>query len=183
MHRKSTEKYAYKDSKMIRYTVATKEPIYPIGFVQTRHPMCKKNTVCSYTSEGREGIHKNLRINTNLMIQLMRNTQTNQSIEFNDNKISLFSAQWGKCGVTDIEFQNTTDIHCYHKVPKEFGGDDGYCNLILVLEPVHKLIHAVDHDAIQKYMKILKLTPEQFGKINELRILAKRAEIIIDTAK
>ena len=168
------EKKVYGKSKMLRYTKATKEPIYPIGYTQTRHPMAKRNTTCSYTEAGRQELHKNLRINTKLMLELMKNSQKDQSIEFNDNKISLFSAQWGKCGVTGREFALVSDIHCHHKVPKQHGGGDEYKNLILVLDPVHKLIHATDKDTIKKYMDILNLNENQLEKLNELRVQAKK---------
>lgn len=172
-----TEKYTYGKSKMLRYSTATKEPIYPIAYVQTRHPMAMSNSTCSYTPEGRKNLHKNLRINTKLLVELMKRPTMSKSVEFNDNKLSLFSAQWGKCGVTGREFQTTQDIHCHHKVPKQYGGTDAYANLILVLEPVHKLIHATDEETIVKYMQMLALTPKQIEKVNELRTLAKRKTI------
>ena len=172
-----TEKYAYGKSQMLRYSKSTKEPIYPIAYVRTRHPMAKRNSTCSYTPEGRKNLHENLKINTRLLLELMRHPTSGESIEFNDNKLSLFSAQWGKCGVTGKEFQITGDIHCHHKVPKQYGGTDAYANLILVLEPVHKLIHATDEETIGKYMQLLKLTPKQIEIVNELRTLAKRKTI------
>lgn len=172
-----TEKYTYGKSKMLRYSTATKEPTYPIAYVQTRHPMAKSNSTCSYTPEGRQNLHKNLRINTKLLVELMKRPTMSKSVEFNDNKLSLFSAQWGKCGVTGRKFQTTQDIHCHHKVPKQYGGTDAYVNLILVLEPVHKLIHATDEETIVKYMQMLALTPKQIEKVNELRTLAKRKNI------
>lgn len=169
----------YGKSKMIRYSKATKEPIYPLAYVQTRHPMAKQNTVCSYTEKGREQIHKNLKINTQLMIQLMKNAENNQSIEFNDNKLSLFSGQMGKCRITKKEFQNTAEIQCHHIIPKEYGGTDEYSNLILILEPVHKLIHATTDDTIKKYLESLSLNKEEIEKVNEYRIKAHRKPIKI----
>ena len=169
-----TEKRAYGKSKMLRYSTATKEPIYPIAYVQTRHPMAKSNSTCSYTPEGRKNLHENLKINTRLLVELMKRPTDGESIEFNDNKLSLFSAQRGKCGITGKEFLTTRDIHCHHKVPKQYGGTDTYANLILVLEPVHRLIHATDEETIARYMQLLVLTPKQIEKVNKLRTLAKR---------
>ena len=63
-----------------------------------------------------------------------------------DNRILLFCAQWGKCAVTGKEFRTLDEIHCHHKKPKSFGGGDEYSNLILVVEPIHKLIHAREAD-------------------------------------
>ena len=92
-----------------------------------------------------------------------------QSSEFSDNRLSLFSAQKGKCAITQRVFQNTSDIHCHHKVPREKGGTDKYSNLMLILEPVHKLVHAKKTETILWYLDILKLTSFQIQKVNKLR--------------
>lgn len=111
-------------SQMMRYVAGTEEPIYPIGCVQCKNPMNRKRSINRYTSEGRAEIHDNLRINTGLMLQLMRKSFYNTNTEYSDNRISLFSAQWGKCAVTGREFQSTEEIHCHHKAPKSKGGTD-----------------------------------------------------------
>ena len=123
-------------------------------------------------------MHDNLRINVNLMLKLMKQKLSNISIEYTDNRISLFSAQWGKCAITGRPFTCIEDIHCHHKNPKSKGGTDKYSNLMLVLKPVHILIHAVDNDTIQAYLSLLKLTKGQLSKVNELRVLAGNSEII-----
>ena len=74
------------------------------------------------------------------MLRMMKQPSEEQSAEYMDNRISLFSAQWGKCAVTGIEFKTTGEIHCHHKQPRGAGGGDEYTNLTLVLEPVHVLI-------------------------------------------
>ncbi len=43
----------YGKSQMLRYVAETEEPIYPIGYIQCKNPMCKKRAVCCYTAEGR----------------------------------------------------------------------------------------------------------------------------------
>ena len=80
--------------------------------------------------------------------------------------ISLFSAQWGKCAITDKEFRALDDIHCHHKTPKENGGTDKYQNLVLVLKPAHILIHATDEHTISQYLNMLKLDTKQLEKLN-----------------
>lgn len=167
-----TEKKWYGKSKAIRYVNGTNEPIYPIGYVQHKNPLNHRKKICNYSKEGRENIHNNLKINTGLMLQLMKQPVFNQSAEFADNKISLFSEQYGKCAITGIEFTTTNEIHCHHKFPKEFCGNDKYDNLILVLEPVHKLIHAVKEETIEHYLKILNLNKKQLKALNELRKIA-----------
>ena len=163
------EQKRYGNSKTLRFVAGTGEPLYPVGYIQCKNPMNKKRSICAYTSEGRQGIHDNLRINVSLMLQLMRQPLYNRSAEYADNRISLFSAQWGKCAVTGQEFQTLSDIHCHHKIPRKNGGNDKYENLVLVLEPVHRLIHATQEETICKYLRILNLDKKQVKKLNELR--------------
>lgn len=163
------EQKRYGRTKTLRYVAGTGEPIYPVGYIQCKNPMNKKRSICAYTTEGRKGIHDNLRINVVLMLQLMRQPLYNRSAEYADNRISLFSAQWGKCAVTGREFQILSDIHCHHRIPRKNGGSDKYENLMLVLEPVHKLIHATQAETICKHLKTLNLDSRQVKKLNELR--------------
>lgn len=162
----------YGKSKMLRFVAGVDEPIYPVDYVQHRYPMCKRQRSCCYTPEGRDGLHDNLRINISLMLMLMRQPSHGKSLEYMDNRISLFSAQWGKCAITGKEFTVTGEIHCHHKTPKEKGGTDKYENLVLVLEPVHRLIHAVEASVIRKYLTLLNLSKEQLRKVNDLREMA-----------
>lgn len=160
------------NTPMMRYVAGSKEPIYPIGYVQHKPPWTKKRSTNPYSPEGRKGIHDNLRINTSLMLQMMKSKSMNRSVEFSDNRVSLFSAQWGKCAVTGKNFDVLSDIHCHHKIPKHNGGTDKYENLILVLPQVHRLIHATDEDTIKKYLQLLKLDKSQLAKLNKYRELA-----------
>lgn len=171
------EKERYGKSQMLRFAAGSDEPVYPIGHVKCKNPMNKKRVVNSYTAEGRAAIHDNLRINTNLMLKLMRQPLYGRNIEYADNRISLFSAQWGKCAVTGREFITIKDIHCHHKRPKAKGGGDEYANLVLVLEPVHKLIHATNEETIAKYLNICNLDASQLEKVNNLREMAGNAII------
>ena len=99
----------------------------------------------------------------------MRQPLYGRSSEYADNRISLFSAQWGNCAVTGREFLVTGDIHCHHIKRKADGGGDEYGNLVLVLAPVHRLIHATDEKTIGLYLKLLNLDKNQLRKLNELR--------------
>ena len=82
-----------------------------------------------------------------------------KSVEYYDNRISHFSAQWGKCAVTGKSFETLSEIHCHHIVPKEHGGTDKYDNLVLITSNVHRLIHAKTHETIEKYRVIPWLFP------------------------
>lgn len=106
------------------------------------------------------------------MLELMRQPLYSRSTEYADNRISLFSAQWGKCAVTGKDFMCIGDIHCHHKIPKCKGGTDKYSNLVLILEPIHKLIHTTNKDIIAKYLEALRLKKSQLDKVNAYRQLA-----------
>ncbi len=171
------ERRKYGKTARLRYIAGSNEPIYPIGYVQHKIPMAKKNIVTPYTAAGRMGIHNNLQVNTHIMWQMMKQPLRGRTVEYADNRISLFSAQWGKCAITGIEFTTLDGIHCHHITPKSKGGTDKYQNLMLVLLPVHKLIHATSAQTIDYYLKILNLTDEQINKVNKLREKIGNAKI------
>ena len=163
------EREKYGKSVMLRYVAGSNEPIYPIGYVQHKNPMAKKRSVNPYTAEGRKGIHDNLRVNTVLMRKMMAQPLYGRSAEYADNRISLFSAQWGKCAVTGKEFVSLESIHCHHIIPRSKGGTDKYQNLVLILLPIHKLIHATQKSTIDYYLEILELDEKQLAKVNNYR--------------
>lgn len=94
----------------------------------------------------------------------MRQSLRGISAEYADNRISLFCAQWGKCAILGIPFQNTSKIHCHHIKPKQDGGGDKYENLILVHETVHKLIHATQAETINRLLQALALNEKKSTK-------------------
>lgn len=177
------EKERFGKSDMLRYVAGSGEPIYPIGYTQCRNPMSKKRSICSYTPEGRQGLHDNLRINVKLLTQLMRQPIYGQSTEYADNRLSLFSAQGGRCAVTGREFQSTDEIHCHHKIPKAKGGTDAYENLTMVSDQVHRLIHVTQAVTIRGYLSLLNLDADQLSKVNNLREKAGNARIEVNIQK
>lgn len=146
----------------------------PIGYVKHRNPMLKRCITNSYTPEGREAVHKMLgkSIDTGIMHYLMRNPIPYRTAAYNDNRISLYCAQYGKCAVTGRKLE-IKEIHCHHKLPKYLGGTHEYKNLVIISEDVHRLIHATFPETIRKYLEKLKLDPKQFKKLEKLRSLAK----------
>lgn len=167
-------KEKYGKSKQLRFLNG--HPIIPPGYVQTKDAQHKKKTVNRYTLEGRAEIHKNLGINTEVMLWMMRNPIAEQSIEYADNRISLYAAQYGKCAVTGVTLE-PHDIHCHHKIPRHLGGTDAYENLVLVTEAVHILLHAKTEETVRKYLAGLKLNKKQTEKLNKLRTLAEMPTI------
>ena len=142
--------------------------LYPIAAVATRNTTGFPQDVCNYTAEGRSKIHDNLKVNTDIIEYLMRNPLPSYSVELADNRISLYSAQWGKCFVTGEQL-NIGEMEIHHKLPKELGGTDEYKNLLWITESVHKLIHAVNEYTVNKYLSTVNPDKEQLDIINELR--------------
>lgn len=159
----------YGASKQIRFI--SSKTVCPIGYIQTKTPLFKKKKVCKYTAEGREEIHKNLKINTAVMFALMRIKDPRRSIEYMDNRISLFAAQYGRCAVTGRQL-TLSEIHCHHKIPIRLGGTDKYTNLAILHRDVHTLIHATNSETIKVYLGLIQPDKKALAKINELRVLA-----------
>jgi 5-methylcytosine-specific restriction endonuclease McrA len=106
--------------------------------------MCFSQNICSYTPEGRSKIHDNLQcVNEKTLKYLMENPIQGENTEYNDNRISLYVGQQGKCGVTKIAL-NIGNMETHHKLPRHMGGNDTYGNLIFLCSTAHKLVHAVE---------------------------------------
>lgn len=170
----------YKNYKNCRrFAIVQGRYMLPISYCSHRQTLGSKKNACIYTKEGRKTKHDDLTFNNKyLLSELSENPITNRSIEYNDNRLSLFSAQRGKCAITGYEFLAIEEVHCHHKTPRKNGGKDNYQNLILVLPDVHKLIHAKREQTILKYLKILDLNNEQLEKVNKLRIKAELPMIV-----
>lgn len=167
----------YVQSKNIRYLAG--RPIIPVSFVQHRNPMYLKVKINKYTPEGRELIHRNQSAVSEIALRWIRShpvVSNRATVEFNDNRISLFIAQLGKCSVTGEEL-NVLDMHCHHKIPYHLSKDDKYSNLIIVKPEVHILIHATKEDTIQRYMTLLNLNDEQVKRLNKLRLLVRNTSL------
>lgn len=103
------------------------------------------------------------------MRQVMnKNFIPNRTIEYNDNRISRFIAQYGRCAVSGVEL-GLNDWHCHHKNPYHLSKDNRYSNLIVLHEAVHRLVHLKDIDKIKSLLNVLQLSNKQKEKVNELR--------------
>jgi len=168
----------YAKSKEIRFIEQT--ILLPIGYIQHHPPIHKKKTINKYTPEGRVEIHKNLEsVDMGILHFLMRNPIANATIEYNDNRISLYVAQKGVCAITK-EPLALEQIHCHHKTPVSLGGGDEYANLIIVHERVHRLIHATNSETISVILQTLQLKPAQLKKLNKLREQAGNKAITLE---
>ena len=146
--------------------------VFIISDIKMDTPIKFQQITSNFTKQGRNLVHKEQKVADHSIIEyLVANPVRNQSIEYNDNRISKYIAQKGKCGVTGLPLM-IGQMECHHKLPKQLGGTDKYSNLIFILKDVHKLIHATDDKTITKYIRKLKLDEESKRKINELRRLS-----------
>ena len=137
----------YGKSKEIRFIHG--KAIIPLGYVQHQNPMWKNGKVNKYTPEGRKEIHNQLqKVNLNILHYLMRNPNENQSVEYNDNRLSLYCAMQGKCAITKTILEKD-NIHCHHIIPRKDGGGDNYQNLLLIDKRVHILLHATKAETMK----------------------------------
>ena len=159
----------YGKSKEIRFIHG--KAIIPLGYVQHQNPMWKNGKVNKYTPEGRKEIHNQLqKVNLNILHYLMRNPNESQSVEYNDNRLSLYCAMQGKCAITKTILEKD-NIHCHHIIPRKDGGGDNYQNLLLIDKRVHILLHATKAEIIGKYLEILNLSKAQLNKLNVYRVM------------
>ena len=144
-------------------------PLVPISYVQTQPPLMKRVTVNQYTPQGRAEIHKNLKgVNKEVLYYLMRNPVKDESIEYNDNRLSLFCGQYGRCAITGVDLQ-ISDIHCHHIIHRSKGGTDRYENLMLVTKDIHLLLHTENATTIKNLLLKLNLSQQQKAKLNYYR--------------
>lgn len=151
--------------------------LFPINGIKTVPPMCFPSAICNYTETGRAKIHSLQKaIDPLVLQQLMQSPIKGKSAELNDNRISLYVAQRGKCVITGevLELGNM-DVH--HIIPVHMQGDDRYANLVLLTSDTHILVHATQDETIQKYLLKLQNCSINFQRLNKLRKHAGLSEI------
>ena len=144
--------------------------IFPMSACKTKNAMCFSKKVSKFTPEGRKHIHKQIESVSDFeFLYLVKNPVTDRSIEYNDNRISLFSAQGGRCGILGERLE-VNDFHCHHKVPIQHGGTDKYQNLVIISPDIHRLIHATKTETIHQILEKLELSKNQIAKVNKFRV-------------
>lgn len=163
-------KERYGSSRELRYIYNT--AIIPLAYVRYKVALYKKKSINKYTEVGRDEIHKRLEcVDIDILRYLMRNPEQGQSIEYNDNRLSLYAAQKGMCAVTGaiLEIEN---MYCHHKRPLLMGGEDKYRNLTFVTQAIHRLMHEPDESKVKLAATALLLDKRQTEKLSKLRDLA-----------
>jgi group II intron reverse transcriptase/maturase len=157
----------YGGSKQLR--IVNKTVMIPIGFIQMRILLGYHQKSIFVKSE-RATLHKHIEDIEikKIMNYMMDNPIENRSIEYNDNRLSLYIAQKGKCYVTG-KLLEIDEIHCHHKKQRAKGGGDEYKNLVILHKDVHRLLHLKDGEKIYEQTEVLKLDESQAKKLLKLK--------------
>jgi len=164
-------KYNFKHISICKIT------IYPLAGVKFKIPRLMKTVINRYTILGRFHIHKDLDDEFKDSLKfLINNSLKNESIQKNDNRLSLFVAQRGLCHVSK-EKLDINDMEIRNIVPKENGGTDNYHNLVLVNKEISSFINETNELKIKEYKEMIKLDRKALNKINKLRKLVGNSMI------
>lgn len=145
--------------------------IYPLAGVTFKIPRILKNVASRYTDYGRNFIHEGLIKEFKEVIKfLIDNPLEGESLEKNDNRISLYVGQRGLCYVTK-KYLSKNNMVLRNKLPKNKGGTDKYHNLILVNNEISNLIDEKDILKLNQYKERIMLDEKTVNKINTLRKL------------
>ena len=148
-----------------------KTPLVPLGYVQFKIPMRKSRKINPYTPKGRAEIHNNLKIDVTSMLWLMRHPIPTESISYNDNRVSLYAGQDGKCAITGKELDVQTCI-CYRKAKSCKKGKDSYQNLMLLSLQGLMIVSSNDMNTVAALVKEYSLNAKAIAKVNKLRTTA-----------
>ena len=159
----------YGKSKQMRWIGET--PLVPLAYVQFKIPMRKSRKINPYTSEGRAEIHDNLRVDVNSMLWLMRHPIPTESVRYNDNRVSLYAGQDGKCAITGKKLDVQTCI-CYRKTNDCKKGNDSYQNLLLFSLQGLAIVSSEDMMSVVALVKEYSLNAKVITKVNKLRATA-----------
>ncbi len=152
----------YGKSKQMRWIGET--PLVPLAYVQFKIPMRKSRKINPYTSEGRAEIHDNLRVDVNSMLWLMRHPISTESVRYNDNRVSLYAGQDGKCAITGKKLDVQTCI-CYRKTNDCKKGNDSYQNLLLLSLQGLAIVSSEDMMSVVALVKEYSLNAKVITKV------------------
>lgn len=151
--------------------------LFPLGDIKWKPKRYFNPSICNYTKEGREYVHKRLVGHvTSVIKNLLEKPFNNDTVEYRDNLISKYSMQMGRCGITQL-FLTAEEIHCHHIVPAKDGGSDKFDNLIIMDKEIHKLVHCKDEQEIKTLLRKFNLNEKQLNKLNSYRKKCQLTEI------
>lgn len=168
----------YNESSAMTYVIG-KQSMVPIHYVKFQKPLLFSQNICDYTVQGRTANQTGSMnaIMAKCVKYLAQHFIENRSVEYNDNRISAFSASRGKCYITGKDLTQCIDeYHCHHKKPLYLGGSDEYKNLCPLCIEVHLLVHAKLEETIQKHIHVIK-NKQALTRLNMLRKMCELNEI------
>lgn len=143
-------------------------PLLPINGVKHKNPLNFSQDICNFTEHGRSKIHEEIALVTKGEIQiLLEYKDTTKSVEFNDNRISVFIAQQGNCYITNRR-HSPTDMVCIYKNITETDRDK-YQNLVFVEIPISKAILTESVQQAKMWLMNYGLSSQQKRKLNKIR--------------
>lgn len=143
-------------------------PLLPINGVKHKNPLNFSQDICNFTEHGRSRIHEEIALVTKGEIRiLLEYKDTTKSVEFNDNRISVFIAQQGNCYITNRR-HSPTDMVCIYKNITETDRDK-YQNLVFVEIPISKAILTESVEQAKMWLMNYGLNSQQKKKLNKIR--------------
>lgn len=143
-------------------------PLLPINGVKHKNPLNFSQDICNFTEHGRSRIHEEIALVTKGEIRiLLEYKDTTKSVEFNDNRISVFIAQQGNCYITNRR-HSPTDMVCIYKNITETDRDK-YQNLVFVEIPISKAILTESVEQAKMWLMNYGLSSQQKKKLNKIR--------------
>ena len=143
-------------------------PLLPINGVKHKNPLNFSQDICNFTKHGRSKIHEEIALVTKGEIQiLLEYKDTTKSVEFNDNRISVFIAQQGNCYITNRR-HSPTDMICIYKNITETDRDK-YQNLVYVEIAISKAILTESAEQAKMWLMNYGLSSQQKKKLNKIR--------------
>lgn len=145
------------------------QTLLPITGVHHRHPMNFSQDICNYTAKGREKIHDRLvNISRAEFEALSKCRDPDEVIDFNDNRISAYVVQQGKCYITGNQL-NPCDMKCFRKRPIKRGGTNKHGNIAFVENRVYEALFTRNVGEVKRLMSRYKLDESQWTKFNTIR--------------
>ena len=143
-------------------------PLLPINGVKHKNPLNFSQDICNFTEHGRSRIHEEIALVTKGEMRiLLEYKDTTKSVEFNDNRISVFIAQQGNCYITNRR-HSPTDMVCIYKNITETDRDK-YQNLVFVEIPISKAILTESVQQAKMWLMNYGLSSQQKRKLNKIR--------------
>lgn len=161
--------YLDRYDKMKGFKIAIcKLHVYPLLGVKNKPPMNFNQNISNYTKTGRDLIHSNLQYVDYNILKRLREGNPYKSVEWNDIRISKYTSQMGICAISELPL-TMENMEMHHIIPQEYGGEDSYQNCILIINDIHKMIHATESKVIDKYLQNYEISEKQYKTINKYR--------------